>query len=163
MRREGWCRNNVVVLTELERRAFFKANWNKLVQVEKNNAFALSDQETRAVYTLYFTQPHPSESQRAALALARAQAKDLATCARIDEGEHAAAEAWLMSKLTEYAAIDPTYPLAIARGVAFYKRHQYADAARAFSQWLEAHPDGPWTLRVRNYLRASTAGDEETF
>jgi hypothetical protein len=163
MRREGWCQGNVVVLTALERRAFFKANWNKLVQVEKDPAFVLSNQETRAIYTLYFTHPHASDSQRSALARARAQAKDLATCARIDDGEHAAAQAWLITKLIEYAAIDPTYPIAIARGVALYQRHQYADAAHSFNQWLDAHPEGPWTLRTRNYLRASAAAYEETF
>jgi hypothetical protein len=163
MRREGWCQGNVVVLTDLERRALFKANWNMLAEVDRNGAFSLSDQETRAMYTLYFTHPHAPEPQRAALAMARAQAKDLATCARIDEGEHAAAQAWLITKLTEYSAIDPAYPFAIARGIALYQRHQYADAARSFSQWLETHPDGPWTLRTRNYLRASTAAEEEGF
>jgi hypothetical protein len=95
--------------------------------------------------------------------LARARAKDSATCARIDDGERAAAETWLITKLAEYGAIDPAYPMAIARGVAFYQRHQYAEAARSFAQWLEAHPDGPWTLRTRNYLRASIAGEEEMF
>jgi hypothetical protein len=163
MRTEGWCQGNVIVLTDLQRRALFKANWNQLVEVEKDPAFVLSDQETRAVYTLYFTHPHASDSQRASLERARAQAKDSATCARIDDGEHAATQAWLITKLTEYAKIDPAYPVAIARGVAFYQRHQYADAARSFSQWLEAHPDGPWTLRTRNYLRASAAAEEETF
>jgi hypothetical protein len=163
MRREGWCHGNVVVLNDLERRALFKANWNRLVEIEKNKAFDLSDQETRAMYTLYFTHPHAPEPQRAALALARARAKDSATCARIDDGERAAAETWLITKLAEYGAIDPAYPMAIARGVAFYQRHQYAEAARSFAQWLEAHPDGPWTLRTRNYLRASIAGEEEMF
>jgi hypothetical protein len=163
MRREGWCHDAVVVLNDLERRAMFKANWNRLVEIERNPAFALSEQETRAMYTLYFTHPHPSEPQRAALALARAQAKDSATSARIDDGELAAAQAWLLTKLAEYEAIDPAYPGAIARGVAYYRRHQYANAARAFSQWLKAHPDGPWTLRTRNYLRASIEGEEESF
>jgi hypothetical protein len=163
MRRVGWCEGNTVVLTELERRAAFKSTWNRLVGLEKSDAFALSVQETRALYTLYLSHPHASEPQRAALAVARAQAKDAATCARIDDGEHAAAQVWLLTKLTEYAAIDPTYPLAIARGVALYQKHQYADAAGAFSQWLEAHPDGPWTLRARNYLRASTTAEEATF
>jgi hypothetical protein len=163
MRKVGWCEGNTVVMNDLERRAAFKSTWNALVELDKNPAFALSKQETRALYTLYFTHPHPSEPQRAALTLARSQAKDAATCAKIQDGEEVATQAWLIHKLTEYAALDPTYPLAIARGVTLYKRHQYRDAAQSFSQWLEAHPNGPWTLRTRNYLKASTAAEEESF
>jgi hypothetical protein len=163
MRRVGWCEGDRLLLTELERRAAFKATWNTLVDFDKVHAFALSNQETRALYTLYFSHPHAPEAQRAALALARAQAKDKETCARIDFGERAAAGAWLLPKLAEYGAMDPDYPLALARGVVLYQRHQYADAARAFTQWLEAHPDGPWTLRARNHLRASIAAEENTF
>jgi hypothetical protein len=163
MRRVGWCEGQHVLLTDPERRAAFKAAWNTLVDVDKNGVFALSNQETRALYTLYFTHPHAPEAQRAALALARAQAKDKETCARIDDGERAAAGAWLLPKLVEYSALDPEYPIAIARGVVFYRRRQYADAARSFTQWLEEHPDGPWTLRARNHLRASIAAEENTF
>jgi hypothetical protein len=163
MRRVGWCEGHHLVLTDLERRAAFKATWNKLVDLDKDSIFALSNQETRALYTLYFTHPHASEAQRAALALARAQARDKETCARIDDGEHAATEAWLLPKLGEYGTLDPEYPLAFARGVVLYQRHQYADAARSFTQWLDAHPDGPWTLRARNHLRASMAAEENSF
>jgi hypothetical protein len=163
MRKVGWCVGHELVLSDLERRAAYKATWNTLIEVDKKPAFALSTMETRALYSLYFKHPHAPEPQRAALALARAAAPDLETCARIDDGEHAGAEAWLLPKLNEYAAIDPSYPLAIARGVALYQRHQYADAAHSFGKWLEAHPDGPWTLRARNYLRASAQAEEAAF
>lgn len=163
MRRVGWCEGRRVLLTELERRAAFKGTWNKLVDLDTRSPFALSTQETRVLYTLYFTRPHAPEAQRAALALARAQAKDEQTCARIDDGERAGAGAWLLPKLAEYGAIDPTYPLALARGVVLYQRHQYADAARSFSEWLESHPDGVWTLRARNYLRASISAEDKSF
>jgi hypothetical protein len=163
MRRVGWCEGHAVVLNDLERRAAFKSTWNTLIQLDRSPALTLSNQETRALYRLYITHPHPSEPQRAALTVARSQAKDAATCARIDDGERAATLAWLLPKIAEYAAIDPTYPADIARGIIAYKRHQYADAGRWFSQWLEKHPNGPWTLRTRNYLRASTLAEEETF
>jgi hypothetical protein len=163
MRRVGWCEGNHVLLDDLERRAAFKSTWNNVVELTKDAGLALSNQETRALYTLYFRHPHATEPQRAALALARSQAKDAATCARIDDGERAAAQAWLIAKLAEYAALDPSYPVGIARGIAFYHRRQFADAAKTFSQWLEAHPDGPWTLRTRNYLRASMAAEEESY
>jgi len=163
MRKVGWCQGHDLVLTDLERRAAFKATWNALLDVDKKAAFKLSAMEIRALYTLYFEHPHAPEPQRAALALARTGAKDQASCDRINDGERAGAEAWLLTKLGEYGAIDPTYPLLIARGVALYGRHQYADAAKSFSGWLEVHPDGPWTLRARNYLRASTLAEEATF
>jgi TolA-binding protein len=163
MRRVGWCDGNNVLLNDLERRAAFKATWNTLVVLDKDPAFALSDQENRALYRLYFAHPHASEPQRAALAIARSQARDAATCARIDDGERVAIQSWLVPKLAEYASLDPSYPIAIARGVVFYKRHQYGEAAHSFSQWLEQHPNGPWTLRARNYLKASTLAAEETY
>ena len=163
MRKVGWCEGHDVVLTDIERRAAFKATWNSVIEVDKKEAFKLSTMETRALYTLYFTHPHAPEPQRAALTLSRRVAKDQATCDRINDGEHAGAMTWLMTKLGEYGAIDPSYPLLLARGVALYQRRQFAEAAKSFSQWLEAHPDGPWTLRARNYLRASTLADEATF
>jgi hypothetical protein len=163
MRKVGWCQGHELVLSDIERRAAFKATWNTLIEVDKKPAFELSNMETRALYTLYLSHPHAPEAQRAALSVARASAKDRATCERIEDGEQAGAQAWLMTKLTEYAAIDPSYPLAVARGIALYKRHQYADAAHSFGRWLEAHPDGPWTLRARNFLRASSQAEEATF
>lgn len=163
MRKVGWCRDHTVVLNDIERRAAFKGTWNALIEVDKRSAFKLSPMETRALYTLYFTHPHAPEAQRAQLALARRAAKDQATCARIDDGERAGEQSWLLTKLGEYAPLDPAYPAQLARGIAYYRRHQYADSARAFSQWLEDHPDGPWTLRARNYLRAATLAEEATF
>jgi hypothetical protein len=163
MRKVGWCQGHELVLTDPERRAAFKATWNTLIEVDKKAAFALSTMETRALYTLYFTHPHAPEPQRAALAIARASAKDRKTCERIADGERAGAQAWLLTKLSEYGALDPSYPLLLARGVALYQRRQYADAAAAFGKWLEAHPDGPWTLRAKNYLRAATQAEEASF
>jgi hypothetical protein len=163
MKKVGWCEGKSVVLTDIERRAAFKSAWNTLIEVDKMEAFQLSTMETRALYTLYFTHPHAPEPQRAALTLARAAAKDEATCKRIDDGEHAGQQAWLLTKLGEYGKIDPGYPLLLARGVALYQRRQYADAAHSFSLWLDAHPDGPWTLRARNYLRASSNAEEATY
>jgi tetratricopeptide (TPR) repeat protein len=163
MRKVGWCQDHRLLLDDLERRAAFKQTWNTLIEVDKKPPFSLSTMETRALYTLYFTHPHAPEAQRSALAVARRAAKDKATLDRIADGEHAGAEAWLLTKLGEYGPLDPSYPLILARGVAYYQRRQYADAAHAFSEWLRVHPDGPWTLRARNYLRASSASEEASF
>jgi TolA-binding protein len=77
------------------------------------------------------------------------------TCARIDDGERVAALGWILTKMKELGKIDPTYPLDYARGIALFHSHDYAAAAIAFRGWLEQHPNGPWTLRARNYLLAS--------
>jgi len=163
MRKVGWCQDHTCVLDDLQRRSAFKATWNTLVGFDKEEAFKLSEMETRALYTLYFAHPHAPEPQRDALMLARRGAADQATCDRIADGERAGAQAWLLTKLGEYGPLDPSYPLQLARGIALYHRRQYADAARAFGRWLEEHPNGPWTLRAKNYLRAATTAEEATF
>jgi hypothetical protein len=71
MRRVGWCEGNRVVMTDLERRAAFKTTWNKLVELDKDEAFALSSQETRALYTLYFSHPRCRAAESGACPRAR--------------------------------------------------------------------------------------------
>jgi hypothetical protein len=116
---------------------------------------ALSLDEQRSLYAFYLRHPHAPEAQRTALAMARSQTKDAATCARIEEGERLAAFGWTLTKMRELATIDPSYPLEYARGIALFHTHEYGPSAQAFRTWLEQHPDGPWTLRAQNYLLAS--------
>jgi hypothetical protein len=162
MARVGWVRGSLgdprprkVILDLAERRAAFKQTWNKVAGVAERPEFALSRDDARALYAFYLRNPHAPESQRNALAMARTTTKDVATCERIDEGERVATMGWAVTKMRELAAIDPSYPLDYARGIALFHAHDYGAAVQAFRGWLEAHPDGPWTLRARNYLLAS--------
>ena len=144
-----------VLLDEDARRAAFKLTWNRLVGLEQRSELELTLDEQRVLYSFYLRHPHAPESQRTALAAARSQAKNPDACERIDDGERVAAMGWLLTKLKELAALDPTYPAGYAMGIVLYHRHDYAAAADALRAWLDAHPSGPLTLRTRNYLRAA--------
>jgi hypothetical protein len=146
-----------IVLDDAARRAAFKSTWAHLLGLSGSKELALTLDEQRALYAFYFQHAHAPENQRVALEASRARARDPAVCAQIDEGERVAAFGWLLSKMKELAAIDPAYPFAYARGIALYHRHEYAQAAESFQDWLDKHPNGPWTLRAKNYLQASLA------
>ena len=42
-------------------------------------------------------------------------------------------------------------------GVARYRHRDYEASVQSFREWLMQHPDGPWTIRARNHLRAALA------
>jgi hypothetical protein len=52
---------------------------------------------------------------------------------------------------------DQEYPTNLARGILSYQRGAPAVAAAELRQHLERFPDGPWTLRAKNYLAACGA------
>jgi len=60
-----------------------------------------------------------------------------------------------LKKLDELAAVDPSFPVHLARGVVLYQLQRYPLAVEAFRRHLERAPDGPFTLRAQNYLRAA--------
>ncbi|MEZ4310178.1 MAG: hypothetical protein R3F14_19220 [Polyangiaceae bacterium] len=60
-----------------------------------------------------------------------------------------------IEKIRELGALDPSYPAAFAEGVVLFRLGRFELAAQAFERHLAAHPDGPWTLRARNHLKAS--------
>lgn len=64
---------------------------------------------------------------------------------------------WQLRKVGELEAIDASYPGAFARGVLLYRIGDPAASALAFRAHLARHPDGPYTLRARNHLRAAQA------
>ena len=111
--------------------------------------------EERVLYTFFLRAPHAPEAVRARFDAARRGARDAAACRAIDEGERMAAEAWRATKIRALGAIDPAYPTPFALGVALQRAGEAPAASAAFRAWLDAHPDGPWTLRARNHLRAA--------
>ncbi len=163
--RVGWCRDRsgakvswppdgrpkIVLEDDASRRAAFKLTWNAEVGMESRPELALALDETRALYAFYLLHPHAPENQVAALDAARRGAADASTCERIDGGERLAAAAWALKKMKELAAKDPAYPFAFARGILLYHQQQYDSSASAFHEWLDAHPDGRYALRARNY------------
>jgi TolA-binding protein len=155
MEQVGWCKDHKVVLTNAERRAAFKQAWNGIVGVGARERFALTLDETRALYTLYLAHSHAPESAKQAIESARRAAKDKAACDALDAGERLASEGWRLEKLQRLGTLDPEYPLAYARGVSQFRMGRFDAAAQSFEAWLKDHPEGPWTLRARNHLKAA--------
>lgn len=155
MRAVGWCRGAEILLTEEERRVAYKLAWNGVAGVDRRADFALSLDEMRVLYGLYLRLPHAPEPQIRAFAAARAGAKDDAACAALTAGERLAAESWRLERIGRLAGIDPTYPVAYAKGIAQYRLGKFLAAGDAFESHLRDHPDGPYTIKARNFLRAA--------
>ncbi|WP_437874996.1 hypothetical protein [Sorangium sp. So ce513] len=142
----------------------FKKRWGAISGIQRG-AFALSLDEERALFK--FLLSHPVGAARGAQDLAA----PAAAAARVDPadepppGSTAAAlraaearraeEQYRLKKIDELAALDPSYPRHLARGVALYRLGRFAQSAEAFRSHLEQHPDGAHTLRAQNYLRAA--------
>jgi hypothetical protein len=157
MRREGWCEGHRLLTDEFQVRAMFKQMWNGLAGLETRQAFELALDEERTLYAFYLSHPHPPAATREAIAEARRGARDSDACRALDEAEALAAEKWRLDRVGRLAAIDPQYPAAYARGIASFRSGQFVLASEAFESWLRDHPDGPYALRARSYLRRSLA------
>ncbi len=136
-----------IVPDEAALRALYKKRWNDVTGLA-GPAFALSIDEERAL--LRFLIAHP------ALALAKVapDAEPEVVCARAVADEVATNQRRL-DKIRELARLDATFPGALAEGVVLFRLGRFEAAAIAFERHLSAFPDGPWTLRARNYLKAA--------
>ena len=159
MRREGWIVGHTLAFDGHVLCALYKTMWGSFASLGDHAELALSLDESRALYAFYLSHPHAPEAVRLEAKAARAGAQDARVCEGIDADERRAAEAWRLERIDRFAAIDPDYPAAFARGVVQYRRAKFGAAAEAFRDWLRDHPNGPWTTRAENYLRASAAAD----
>ena len=57
--------------------------------------------------------------------------------------------------IDEASALDPSYPVAYARGVVLYRMGRFEAAAVAFDTFLKEGTSGPYRMRAANYLRVS--------
>lgn len=161
MRAVGWARGRRVLLDESERRVAYKLAWNGIAGVDRRPELALSLDETRVLYGLYFRLPHAPETQIRAFEAARRGARDSAACDALSAGEHLAAESWRLERIQRFAAIDPTYPAAYAKGIAQFHLRKFLAASDAFEAALRDHPDGPYATKAKNFMRASLAAARE--
>jgi hypothetical protein len=146
-RKNGWVRHGKLLVDEAARRALFKKRWNELVMT-RSDALALTIDEQRALLRLLIRHPP------------RVDAGDgIRAPQRLSDDERAAfvASQYRLRKIEELAKIDPAYPADFARGVVLYQMRRFASATEMFRRHLDAHPDGPLTLRARNHLKASLA------
>jgi hypothetical protein len=147
-RQNGWTAGRRVIADDAALRALFKKRWSKITGIE-GPGFELSLDEARALYR--FLIEHPPRGDEELVLGASSPAL------RRGAGERIAylTEQYRLKKIDELAAVDPAYPADLARGVVFYRERRYPLAAQAFQRHLEAHPQGPFTIRAQNYLRAA--------
>lgn len=129
-------------------RAMYKKRWNELTNLT-GTAFALSLDEERALLRFLIAHPAVERSARS-VAITSPQARtarELADAVALQKAR--------LKKVRELAKIDPSYPAAFAEGVVLFQLGQFEEAASAFERHLAAHPDGPFTLRARNHLKAA--------
>lgn len=153
-----------VAMNETVLSALFKKRWSAVVGLQRS-PFDLTLDEERALLGFLLSRPAiaargaeergsptsrpPAPRQAGAPGARPPAAAMLAVEARRAE------ERYRLRKIDELAALDPTYPKHLARGVVFYRLGEYLQAVEAFRSHLDEHPDGPHTLRARNYLRAA--------
>jgi hypothetical protein len=154
MREVGWCVEHACAFDDEALRAMFRLAWNGLLRLERA-PFAPGLDEERALYSFYLRHPHAPEAARKRIDEARASARTAKACAALVEAEVIAADGWRIDKVKRLALADAEYPRDYALGILEYRNKRYEAAVESFRDWLDGHPDGPWTLRARNYLRAS--------
>jgi hypothetical protein len=141
LRRNGWCRGGEgdgakrrVLMDDAAQRAAFKRRWSEVTGLT-SATFQPTLDEQRAFFRLLLERPLPF-----------APAQGLA---------QAYQDQYRLKKIDELARIDPTYPADLARGIVLHRLGRYLPAVQAFRRHLDASPDGPFTLRAQNYLRAA--------
>ncbi len=155
MTTEGWCTGHALAPREPALRTMYKLMWNTFVGLEHRPGLEPTLDEQRALYAFYLATPHVSRGMREALAAARRGAQDAKACTAIAEASRLAVEAWRLDHVKSLAAIDPAYPGDYALGIASYRHGDYDASVAAFRRWLQAHPEGPLTLRAQNFVRAA--------
>ena len=140
--RNRWCRDGErnLVMDERVLRVLYKKRWNDVAGLV-GPGFDLTLDEDRVRYGFLIRHPFRPESRRdrapnpRRIALSEGQAR-LRTVERLQQR-------------------DRSYPAELARGVVMYQTGRFALAAESFRAHLELQPDGPYTLRARNYLKAA--------
>jgi len=141
--RNRWCWPGTrdLLLDERALRVLFKKRWNAIVGAN-GEALALTADEERV--RLGFLVVHPFINNDP---LGRG-VTDPTAVERLVAPQR-------MKTIEKLAELDPSYPVELARGMTLYRTGQFQPAADAFRRHLEQAPDGPHTLRARNYLKAA--------
>lgn len=157
MKNQGWCEGHALLARPPVLRVMFKEMWDGFIGVEDRHGFEPTLDERRVLFAFYLSHPHPGGKARDQIDALRRGARNVKDCESADLAEQRAVERWRLERIARFAAIDPSYPAAYARGVATYAVGSYEASAEAFRDWLHDHPDGPFTLRAQAFLRAAAA------
>lgn len=132
----GWFEQGPGRARRDELATLFRVYWADLLQLRRH-PFAPTLNEWRAYYRFLLSQP---------IRNAETRGHDL----QLQLGYVAA-----------LAREDLEYPSQLARGVLLYRLGSIPRAAEQFVAHLQRQPDGPWTLRAKNYLAACGAAMSE--
>jgi hypothetical protein len=155
MTQVGWCSGRHLAMPDPALRAAFKLTWNRVLELERDASFALTLDETRALYSFYFTHPRATNAGQGAVDASTSASSAAVARGRANDATRKAKAGWLLGKIAELSRVDPTYPVDLARASALFMRRDFRASALLYEEWLQAHPDGLWTLRVQNHLRAA--------
>jgi hypothetical protein len=160
---KGWIEGRKVLFDDHALRAAFKKHWNEVTDL-RDGPFALTLDESRALYRFLLQHPiaprSPIEADLPPLPVdptmrGRRPDDPITGSASVTQAQYR------LKKVEELRALDPSYPADLARGVVLYQLQRYALAVESFRRHSEAAPDGPYALRVQNYLLASLAKAQE--
>ena len=129
----AWFEPHPGAADELELGGLFRIYWAETLGLARRHPFAPTLNEWRAHYRFLLARPLAAGEQRAGDVQRR------------------------LGYVAALAQHDQDYPARLARGGLFYQRGAYAESAGELQAHLARFPDGPWTLRARNYLAACGA------
>lgn len=144
-------------MTRHELRAAFKERWCVPLNLQQDAPFKLALDEERLLYRFKLVYPHLHAHERNRIEAQRRAAPDAHHCRSVEIGEEIALENQRRDDILKLAALDSDYPRDYAVGVVEYRAGHYGASADAFRAWLEHHPNGAFTLRAENHLRAAIA------
>ncbi|WP_437808235.1 hypothetical protein [Sorangium sp. So ce1078] len=152
----------------------FKKRWGAIVGLQRA-PFGVALDEERALFKFLLSHPLGGKSAQELAAPPAAETareepqasepgpRSPSAALRAAEAQRAE-EHYRLKKIDELAALDPAYPRHLARGVTLYRLGKFVQSAEAFRTHLDQHPDGAYTLRAQNYLRAALErASEEPF
>lgn len=128
--------------------ALFKRRWNDITGAA-GPGFDLAIDEQRGFLRFLLRHPVPPMLLPLSANPSRAELDERRAVTRTQIAQYR------LKKIEELVPLDPTYPAQLARGIVYYQRGDYVRAVQAFRDHLDDTPDGPYTLRARNYLRAA--------
>ncbi len=163
LRTNGWVEGKHVLLDRPALRAAFKKHWNDVTDL-RGPAFEITLDEARALYRFFLEHPlktrSPIEAELPPLPAdptfkSRPAALEVMGSISVTQAQYR------LKKVEELRALDPTYPADLARGVVLYQMQRFPLAVESFRRQNEAAPDGPYALRVQNYLLAALQKAQE--
>jgi hypothetical protein len=129
-----------LLMSTTERSVMFRMRWGNLTQLLRERRFKPSLTEWRLYYR--FLLRHPESPAAPESARYAAQQLDY---------------------VNALAKLDPDFPADFAAGILLFQSRRYPESMRAFQRHLTVHPEGPWTLRARNFWLGSARLSPQEF